>query len=309
MRCDINVDLKSLQALLSEIENDFHAERFLTSDPLEFAHRYSDPWDQEAVALISALLAYGNVKQIRRSLETLLAQISELEPRGPAAFVRGLGSAEKVAESRQRLRRFVHRFNSGADILLLFRLLERSWTDYGSLGAHFVSGLHSGDAHIGDALDRLMGDWRGWLRELRGHNRCKRDSFQYLLTAPTDGSCCKRWCMFLRWMGRSDRLDLGLWTETGRLAGTFSPGRFVRAHQLILPLDTHTGRISRWLGLTERKSANWKAAVEVTEALKGVDPLDPTRFDFALSRIGILGETARLKECEGWLRRGGSKRV
>ena len=89
-------------------------------------------------------------------------------------------------------------------------------------------------------------------------------------------------------MGRRDGLDLGLWTDGSPLEGTFPKDKRLHPRQLILPLDTHTGRISQYLGLTERKSLGWKAAVEITERLKRADPLDPVRYDFAISRLGIL---------------------
>jgi uncharacterized protein (TIGR02757 family) len=91
--------------------------------------------------------------------------------------------------------------------------------------------------------------------------------------------------MFLRWMGRKDQLDPGLWSETGPLR---TAETYLHPSQLVLPLDTHTGRISQYLSLTSRKSLNWKAALEVTARLRKSDPLDPTRYDFALSRMGIL---------------------
>jgi hypothetical protein len=62
----------------------------------------------------------------------------------------------------------------------------------------------------------------------------------------------------------------------------------LKSSQLILPLDTHTGRISQYLGLTRRKSLNWLAALEVTESLRQCEPNDPSRYDFALARLGIL---------------------
>jgi len=55
-----------------------------------------------------------------------------------------------------------------------------------------------------------------------------------------------------------------------------------------MPIDTHVARISRLLGLSARSVADWRMAVEVTEALRALDPVDPVRFDFAISRLGIL---------------------
>ncbi len=79
--------------------------------------------------------------------------------------------------------------------------------------------------------------------------------------------------MFLRWMVRSDHLDMGLWTK-------------IEKRDLIMPLDTHTFQVSRRLGLLERKSYDMKAALELTEQLRIFDPEDPVKYDFALYRLG-----------------------
>jgi uncharacterized protein (TIGR02757 family) len=281
--------LSSLAAFLDPLVARYHDPAFLGSDPLEFVHGYSDPWDQEAVALLAALLAYGNVKQIRRSVSDALRRI-EGEVATPAAFVRRLRDEAFVHGAEAGVfRGWAHRFNVGSDLVMLFRLLERSWTRYGSLGAHFLAGHPDDAADIGQGLDRLIGDWREWELELRnGETGIRAGSFGYLLTAPSDGSCCKRWCMFLRWMGRRDSVDPGLWTSGSRLLERLPPGSGLRPSQLVIPLDTHTGRISQYLGLTHRKSLGWKAALEVTEALRACDAADPVRYDFALARLGIL---------------------
>jgi uncharacterized protein (TIGR02757 family) len=276
---------EDLKRLLGELQESFHQGHYLSSDPLEFVHRFQDPKDQEVVALLASLLAYGNVKQIRRSVEDALSRIASLAA-SPRQFVEGLASPERRKASELAFRGFVHRFNVGADLALLFALLSRSWREHGSLGAQFVASLDPGTENFAPALDSLIRQWRAWARE--EDPRVASGSFGYLLTAPGDGSCCKRWCMFLRWMGRKDALDPGLWTESGALRGTFPEGRWLKSSQLVIPLDTHTGRISQYLELTRRKSLNWLAAVEVTQSLKGCDPSDPTRYDFALARLGIL---------------------
>lgn len=271
---------EELRTFLDRLFRKYHREEYLSSDPLEFVHRYADPWDREAVALIAALLAYGNVKQIRRSVHDLLARM-ESRASSPAAFVRAIDR-----NSRPALAGFVHRFNRGEDLHVLLRLLGRSWKQHGSLGAHFLSHLQPDHSDIASALNRLISDWRDWAKAEN-----PSESFHYLLTAPEDGSCCKRWCMFLRWMGRRDpggRMDPGLWTAESELAGTFPDGKGLSARQLVIPLDTHTGRISQYLGLTRRKSLDWKAALEVTGALRVCDAADPVRYDFALARLGIL---------------------
>ncbi len=271
-----------------QILKQYHHKKYLFSDPLEFAYHYKDPWDQEAVALVSALLAYGNVKQIRRSIEGVLSRISELSP-SPTLFVKNLKSAAFEKKAEQKFSNFTHRFNVGRDLIVLFKLLSKSWREYGSLGGHFLLKMTPDDLTIENPLHELIQDWRGWA------GVHVKSSFSYLLTSPKDGSTCKRWCMLLRWFGRKDEVDLGLWTQeilyTGYsgLARTFPKGKFLKSSQLVIPLDTHTGRISQRLGLTRRKSLNWLAALEVTEALKKFNREDPVVYDFALSRMGILG--------------------
>jgi uncharacterized protein (TIGR02757 family) len=272
----ISTEAKNLRIFLNQLQKEFHQAHFLSSDPLEFAHQFRDPLDQEAVALLAAVLAYGNVKQIRRSLKDALNRIQNLS-KSPRQFVEKIHQLRFRRQAIQEFDGFTHRFNVGTDIVILFQLLNLSWSRFGSLGGHFSTLLKPTDLNISEALSELMRQWRDWLRtENLVGDFTSLDTFSYLLTSPEDGSCCKRWCMFLRWMGRKDSVDLGLWSH------------FLSPHQLIMPLDTHTGRISQYLGLTTRKSLNWKAAIETTESLKRVDPKDPTRYDFALSRLGIL---------------------
>ena len=83
----------------------------------------------------------------------------------------------------------------------------------------------------------------------------------------------KRWNMFLRWMVRNKEPDLGLWEGVDK-------------SDLIIPLDTHTHKVSLNLGLLKRKSYDLQSAIELTQKLKEFDPKDPLKYDFALYRIG-----------------------
>jgi uncharacterized protein (TIGR02757 family) len=112
------------------------------------------------------------------------------------------------------------------------------------------------------------------------------------LADPARGAACKRLNLFARWMVRpDDGVDLGL----------FAPAR---PDQLVIPLDTHVARISRYLGLTTRGTVDWRMAAEVTAALRRFCPRDPVRYDFALSRLGILNACPRRadpRRCRGCL--------
>ena len=87
----------------------------------------------------------------------------------------------------------------------------------------------------------------------------------------------------------TDGIDLGLWTELG-------------AERLTVALDTHVARIGRYIGLTERRSPGWAMARDVTDSLRRIDPQDPTRFDFALSHLGIMGACPRRRSASACAR-------
>ena len=78
-------------------------------------------------------------------------------------------------------------------------------------------------------------------------------------------------------MIRREAPDLGLWSS-------------VSPDQLLMPLDTHVARISRYIGLTARTKVDRRTVSEVTESLRSIYPDDPTKYDFALARLGILGQ-------------------
>ena len=59
---------------------------------------------------------------------------------------------------------------------------------------------------------------------------------------------------------------------------------------LIVPLDTHMYRISRTFGFTRRRTADLRTAREATEGFRRISPRDPVKYDFALTRLGILKE-------------------
>jgi len=260
-------DVLSLAEHLGELEERWRGRR-LDSDPLEFPHRYADPADREAVAFLSASLAFGRVSSIRASLGRLLAALG---PRPALALGRGCGDAPELDA-------FVHRWVDARSLRPFLRALGRTLEAEGSLGALFAAGDEGGPDYV-PALDRFF----SVLRERtdvapRGMPR----GLRFLLPSPGDGSACKRAHLFLRWTVRSGDLDLGLWR-----GGRFSTAR------LLLPMDTHVHRISRYLGLTARPAPDLRASREATGWLARIDTDDPVRFDWALSRLGILAECLR----------------
>jgi uncharacterized protein (TIGR02757 family) len=95
------------------------------------------------------------------------------------------------------------------------------------------------------------------------------------ISSPLQNSACKRINMFLRWMVRKDTIDLGIWKK-------------VKPAQLVCPLDLHVSRVAKRFGLISRPNADWQSAVELTENLKRMDPLDPVKYDIALFTLGAV---------------------
>jgi uncharacterized protein (TIGR02757 family) len=94
---------------------------------------------------------------------------------------------------------------------------------------------------------------------------------------PMTGSTAKRINMYLRWMVRKDNggVDFGIWKK-------------IPTSKLSIPLDVHTGNISRKLGLLARAQNDWKAVAELDAKLRELDSTDPVKYDFALFGLGAI---------------------
>ena len=241
----------------------------LNNDPLSFCHRYRDPEDQEIAAVIASSFAYGSIGIILRTLETIF---SELGP-SPRKFIEHFDPQAGL----HTFSRFKHRFNDGRDLSALLWGMKQMVGQAGSIHSFFLRAHSAADRDVSNSLNHytaavLALDYS----EIFGSESIPDDScFPFLFPAPASGSACKRLCMLLRWLVRpADGIDLGLWSGV-------SPA------QLVIPVDTHISRISRYLGLTNRKAADWRMAREITSALRTYDPADPVKYDFSLAHLGI----------------------
>jgi len=142
-----------------------------------------------------------------------------------------------------------------------------------------MQGFNPESPNIGPALAAFMAELKGAASKA---SRNTQRGFEFYFPTPAKGGSCKRGCLYLRWMVRRADIDFGLWSG-------------VPMDRLVIPLDTHIARISRCLGLTERKSDDWKTAVQITDALRAFEPSDPLKYDFALCHKGISGECNKAK--------------
>jgi len=258
-----------LRDVLEKLYAKYNRRRLVKPDPLQFLYRYSKRRDMEIVGLVASGLAYGRVRQIEESLVRLF----EYMGKSPSDFVRNFDSRK-----RAQLRDFKHRFTTGDDISDLFELLRDVYDRFGSIERFFARGCGRGDQNIVPALSMFCDSLSA--AYAKQHDGRVSRGLKYLLASPARGSACKRLNLFLRWMVRDDDVDPGLW-------------RSVDKAKLIVPVDVHMGRLCKILGLYERKTVTLSAAVEITESFAGIEPVDPVKYDFALSRIGIV------ENCDG----------
>jgi uncharacterized protein (TIGR02757 family) len=251
----------TLAAYLDQLVRRFEQPDFIPSDPVSIPHAFDDPRDQEIAGLFAALLAWGQRGTVLRKMDELCRR---MEYR-PSDFIR-LYAPERDAE---RLAGFKHRTFQPADAQWLVHALSAALRRYGTVEAIFLAHLPSDAVHIGPAIqgfsDTLLTILPDTPARLAKH-----------LARPASGSACKRLAMYARWMVRPGPVDLGIW-------------RGIRPDQLILPVDVHSGRQARALGLLHRATDDWRAALELTDACRSLSPEDPCRYDYAFFGAGAYG--------------------
>ncbi len=273
---DITKQLEALYACYSKRE-------YVNPDPLQFLYDYPDLRKRELVGIIASSLAYGGVKQILASVKRVL----DLMQPSPLEFLK----SSDFKDMRRVFKEFKHRFATGEDFSLMLWGLKRTIEDFGSLEAGFMDGYSKEDKMVLPALIKFTSKIRGRALEKEkgreggnGCYGCYGKGFEHLLPYPEKGGASKRLHLFLRWMVRKDAVDPGGWQG-------------IPPSKLIVPVDLHMHRIGIALGITNRKQANLKTALEITSAFREIVPQDPVKYDFVLTRLGIRDDT----DMEGFL--------
>jgi len=245
-----------LASLLESAYERHHRLEFIEADPLNVPHGFSHPGDIEIAAFFSALIAWGNRRSIVRSALGLMDRMD----RAPYAFVVGASESEL-----DQLEGFVHRTFFDADARTLIYALRGVLRAAGSLEAAFRP--LPGEPDVYPAIVRF----RQAMVQAHPLGRTQKH-----LSNPDRGSAAKRIALFLRWMVRRDTagIDFGLWSS-------------IDPALLVLPLDVHTARTARNLGLLQRKANDRRAVEELMTALRTFDAADPVRYDFALFGLSI----------------------
>ena len=230
-------------------------------------HRSERSEDREIVAFIASALAFGRVQSVINSIEGMLQAMGP----SPAAFVRDF----TPSRDRDRFAHLVHRWTNGADFAALAWILHQMVERSGSIENFFADGLADDAVDVGEALQSFS--TRALALDVSAvyGRRKPKPGVAYFFSRPSSGGACKRLNLFLRWMVREDRVDLGVWKK-------------VRPGQLIVPLDTHIIRVGQCLRLTRLKSPGWRMAADITASLRAIDPIDPIKFDFSICHLGMM---------------------
>ncbi|MGQ0829629.1 MAG: TIGR02757 family protein [Bacteroidota bacterium] len=247
--------LPELKEFLEEKYDKYNCIDFIESDPISIPHQFTKKEDIEISGFLAATIAWGQRVTIINNANKLMKLMDE----DPYNFI--LNAKEK---DLKRFSDFKHRTFNGIDILFFIKSLQNIYKNHGGLQKMF---------NYSEAIKSIT---------------CFRDIFFSIghpsrtckhVSDPSKNSSAKRLCMYLRWMVRNDKrgVDFGIWKDSQLLPS-----------QLMCPLDIHSGRVARKLGLLHRKQNDWKAVEELTTSLRQLDASDPIKYDFALFGLGVF---------------------
>jgi len=254
---------QDLKKLLDAKVKEFNQPDFIKDDPLSIPHKFTKRQDQEIMGFWASMLAWGRRKTIINKSNELI----DLMDGAPHEFI-----TQHEPQDLKPFENFKHRTFNATDTLYFIEFFKDFYKKNDSLEYAFSQFIEKDDVHIGKGLEGFH-DLFFSLKDAPHRTR------KHVAT-PARKSACKRLCMFLRWMVRSDEngVDLGIW-------------KTIKPSQLLCPLDVHVDRVARRLGLITRKQTDWKTTLQLGEALRKFDADDPVKYDFALFGIGLTERT------------------
>jgi len=253
----LNPDTDQIKSLLDERAARYNKPEFIATDPIQVPGPFSKKENIAISAFFTSTISWGNRTAIIKNALRLM----RIMDNNPYEFIINASISDY-----NLLKPFVHRTFNGDDCIYFAKSLKNIYLKYGGLQSVFEKGFKN-SGNIKDALIHFYKVFFG----VPGERTRKH------ISNVAKGASGKRLNMFLRWMVRSDNnnVDFGLW-------------KGIPASALMLPLDVHTGNISRSLGILRRKQNDWRAVEEVTNVLRGFDPDDPVKYDFALFGMGAF---------------------
>ena len=246
-----------LKQFLDYKSDEYNRPEFICSDPVQIPHRYSLKEDIEIAGFLTATIAWGQ----RKSIISNSLRLMELMDESPYEFVTNYRE-----QDLKKLQNFVHRTFNSTDLVCFVEALRNIYHRHQGLENCFRLQAEN------HSLQGAIHHFKQAFFELPHPSRTEKH-----VSDPLSGSAAKRINMFLRWMVRNDHrgVDLGIWK-------TLTPS------QLSCPLDVHSGKVARKLGLITRTQNDAKALLELDTNLRMLDPEDPVKYDFALFGLGVF---------------------
>ncbi|MFN5323564.1 MAG: TIGR02757 family protein [Bacteroidota bacterium] len=251
-------ELLLIKEFLESEHDRFNRPDFICNDPISIPHKFSKKEDREIAGFLTATISWGQRITILKNANWLM----ELMDGNPYAFLLQLKPRDL-----DRFEGFVHRTFNDVDCVYFIKCLSRLYVYEDGLHGLFRKSFLDSDMDFGMAIHRFRSGFFG--KNLPGRSAKH-------FSDPMSNAAAKRICMYLRWMVRKDNrgVDFGIWND-------------IPTSLLVCPLDVHSGRVARELGILHRKQNDWKAAIELTESLRYFDPKDPCRFDYSLFGGGV----------------------
>ncbi|MCU4155024.1 TIGR02757 family protein [Carboxylicivirga sp. A043] len=250
------MDLTDLKSFLEEKVDKYNRSDFIENDPISIPHQFSRKEDIEIAGFLIATIAWGRRDLIIKSGKNLMALLEH----EPYEFL-----MHSEPSDWNRFEKFYYRTFSSVDCLYFLKALKAIYTNCGGLEKLFLS------AYKGDDIKPALVHFREVFLSFDSPHRTHKHVANIL-----KGASAKRLNMYLRWMVRDDKrgVDFGLWKN-------------ISSADLLLPLDVHTGNVSRELGILTRKQNDMKAVDELMQTLRLLDADDPVKYDFALFSLGV----------------------
>lgn len=251
--------LKEIKELLDEKYFQFNNTSFIETDPISIPHQFSKKEDVEIAGFLIATIAWGQ----RISIINNGNKLMRLMNHEPHEFIMNFSKKDAL-----RFENFVHRTFNSSDCVFFLNSLKNIYTKHKGLEYAFSGEFSEKEKDVKSAIT----NFRELFLSIPHQSRSDKH-----ISNPSAKSSAKRLCMYLRWMVRKDKhgVDFGIWKS-------------IKPSQLCLPLDVHTGNVSRKLGLLTRTQNDWQAVEEITSVLREFDKKDPIKYDFSLFGLGAF---------------------
>ena len=234
----------------------YNQKKFIESDPIQVPHNFTLKKDIEISSFLTATIAWGQRKTIIKNSFKMM----NLLDNSPYDYI--INSTEKEIDKLN----IKHRTFNEIDFRYFIKRLKYIYKEYGNLENIFFENVKNNTLH--NSIHNF--------KSLFFKNNFPLRTTKHI-SDPYKGSACKRINMFLRWMVRKDSngVDFGIWNK-------------IPPSYLSCPLDVHSGRVARKLGILNRTQNDHKAVLELDKKLRILDSNDPVKYDFSLFGLGVF---------------------